>query len=648
MPSTRIRILHVEDVPADADLAERELRQAGFEVDIRRVETREAFLAALADFRPDLILSDYRLPEFDGMQALLLAKEHAPDVPVVITTGSVNEETAVECMKAGAADYVLKEQLGHLGTAVRSALERQRLLVGRRRARQALRESEERYRALFDGMLNGFAYCEMLWEDGRPHDFIYLAVNRAFGELTGLKDVVGRRVSEVIPGIREANPELLDFYGSVASTGTTGTLETYVGVLGIWFSISAYSPKYGHFVAVFDNVTERKKAEAELLVTQQQLAQAQKMEAVGRLAGGVAHDFNNLLTVIQGYGELLAEALAGDPEKRESVGEIVKAAERASALTRQLLAFSRQQVLETHVLDVGAVVADTEKMLKRLIGEDVEIAVVAPPALGRVKADPGQVSQVLLNLALNARDAMPEGGRLSIELANESLDAPLAAANDEIPPGRYVVLSVTDTGSGMDAETSSHVFEPFFTTKERGKGTGLGLATVYGIVRQSGGYVAVKTAPGAGTTFRIYLPRCDEPTTSGIRRSVASRRGTETILLVEDEAAVRALTRTVLERRGYSVLVAEGGAAALDVLARDSRPVHVLLTDLLMPGMNGRDLASRVRALRPATRIVFMSGYAADHAPDFAGDPAAVFLSKPFTERDLVAKIREVLDAPPA
>jgi signal transduction histidine kinase len=646
MSESPLRILHVEDVPADAELAERALRQAGFELDIRRVETREAFLAALADFAPDLILSDYRLPEFDGMQALLLAKEHAPDVPVVITTGSVNEETAVACMKAGAADYVLKEQLGHLGTAVRSALERQRLLVERRRARQALRESEERYRALFDGMLNGFAYCEMLWEDGRPHDFIYLAVNRAFGALTGLKDVISRRVSEVIPGVLEANPELLDFYGRVASTGTSGTLETYVGALGIWFSISAYSPKHGHFVAVFDNVTERKKAEAELLMTQQQLAQAQKMEAVGRLAGGVAHDFNNLLTVIQGYGEMLREALEGDPEKRESVSEIVKAAERAAALTRQLLAFSRQQVLETRVLDVGDVVADTERMLKRLIGEDIEVAVVKPEALGRVKADPGQVSQVLLNLAVNARDAMPEGGRLTIELSNVSLDAPLEAGPEAIPPGRYVVISFTDTGCGMDTDTIGHIFEPFFTTKERGKGTGLGLSTVYGIVRQSGGFVAVKTAPGAGTTFRIYLPRCDEPTTSGIRRAVASRNGTETILLVEDEAGVRALTRTVLERRGYSVLVAENGAAALDVLARDPRPVHVLLTDVLMPGMNGRDLASRVRALRPAARVVFMSGYAADNAPDFAGDPASGFLSKPFTERALASKIREVLDAP--
>jgi nitrogen-specific signal transduction histidine kinase len=389
------------------------------------------------------------------------------------------------------------------------------------------------------------------------------------------------------------------------------------------------------------DISEMKRLEA-------QFRQAQKMEAVGRLAGGVAHDFNNLLTVIQGYGELLAKSLEGDPERRESMDEIVKAAERAAALTRQLLAFSRQQVLEMRVLDVGAVVADIEKMLKRLIGEDVEIVVVMPPALGRVKADPGQIEQVLLNLAVNARDAMPEGGRLTLELADVELDAPLAASHEAIPPGRYVVISMSDTGCGMDAETLGHIFEPFFTTKEKGKGTGLGLATVYGIVRQTGGYVAVKTAPGAGTTLRIYLPRCAESVASGIRPSGLSRRGTETVLLVEDEPAVRTLAKAILERHGYTVLVAESGAAALDVVGRDPRPIHALLTDLVMPGMNGRDLASRVAALRPSIKVVIMSGYAADGAKNPAVDGASGFLSKPFSERVLTAKLREVLDTPPA
>jgi CheY-like chemotaxis protein len=287
-------------------------------------------------------------------------------------------------------------------------------------------------------------------------------------------------------------------------------------------------------------------------------------------------------------------------------------------------------------------------MLRRLIGEDVEIVVVRPETLGLVKADAGQIEQVVLNLAVNSRDAMPGGGRLTLELADADLDAPLVGAQDEIPPGRYVVLSIADTGSGMDAETLGHIFEPFFTTKEKGKGTGLGLATVYGIVRQTGGYVQVTSEPGKGTTFRVFLPRSGEKTTSGVHPSVGSSRGTETVLLVEDEPGVRALAKAVLDRHGYSVLAAENGAAALDVVTRDPRPIHVLLTDLVMPGMNGRELASRVVALRPSIKVVFMSGYTADILTGFDVNVGQVFISKPFNERALTAKLREALDALPA
>ena len=645
MPETRIRILHVEDVPADAELAERELIKAGITFDIRRVETREAFLAGIADFVPDLILSDYRLPEFDGMQALRLAGEHAPNVPVIITTGSVNEETAVDCMKAGAVDYVLKEQLGRLGTAVRSALERQRLRVERRRAEKDI----SRLNAELEEAL---AWQRQIFEGSRDAAFVsdeqarFVAVNRAAAELTGYsrEELLGMGIPDLhdepdLAAYRAFHQRILRGEQILSGAlirrkdGSKVTVEFNNRLITIG------GRRFMHTAG--RDMTERLQLEA-------QLRQAQKMEAVGRLAGGVAHDFNNLLTVIQGYAELLGASLSNDPERSESLGEIVRAAERAAALTRQLLAFSRRQVLETRVLDLAAVVADTEKMLRRLIGEDVEVVVVKPATLGRVKADPGQIEQVLLNLAVNARDAMPGGGRLTVELADVTLDAPFTTSHDSIPSGRYVVVSVRDTGNGMDAETLSHLFEPFFTTKEKGKGTGLGLATVFGIVKQSGGYVDVASAPGAGTTIRVYLPRSDARTTSGVRPRVSSRAGSETVLVVEDEGPVRNLVRAVLERKGYAVLAAQDGAAALELVDKHTGVIHVLLTDVVMPGMNGRELAALVTARRPKVKVIFMSGYTADVPAEFGVEGGPAFFSKPFNERALTAKLREVLDTRPA
>ncbi len=388
------------------------------------------------------------------------------------------------------------------------------------------------------------------------------------------------------------------------------------------------------------DLTERGQLEA-------QLAQAQKMEAVGRLAGGVAHDFNNLLTVIQGYGELVRDSLSSDP-RRESMDELLKAAGRATSLTRQLLAFSRKQVLEPKVVHLAEIVRETGRMLERLIGEHIALSLAAPEERATVKADPGQIEQVILNLAVNARDAMPNGGHLTVSAGSLTTATPLDGFPDQLPAGRWVLMTMEDTGCGMDAETLSHAFEPFFTTKERGKGTGLGLSTVYGIVRQSDGRVQVTSVPGKGTTIQVYLPRSDEKTTSGVRPSVGSSRGTETVLVVEDEAAVRNLVRAVLERKGYVVLAAEDGAAALDLVDAYAGVIHVLLTDLVMPGMNGRDLAARVRAKRPAIKVVFMSGYTADVPTELGVEGGPGFLSKPFNERALTAKLREVLDAQPA
>jgi two-component system cell cycle sensor histidine kinase/response regulator CckA len=395
-----------------------------------------------------------------------------------------------------------------------------------------------------------------------------------------------------------------------------------------------------HFVAVKEDISERKQLEA-------QLVQAQRMEAIGRLAGGVAHDFNNLLTVIQGYGELVRDSLSGDP-RREGMDELLKAAGRATSLTRQLLAFSRKQVLEPKILHLGEVVRETGRMLERLIGEEITLALVVSEDPATVKADPGQIEQVVLNLAVNARDAMPKGGRLTVSVGSLTTPTPLDGLPDEIPAGRWVLLTVEDTGSGMDADTLSHAFEPFFTTKERGKGTGLGLSTVYGIVRQSGGYVQLSTAPGKGTTFQIYLPRSDERRVSGTHTGVFAAPGSETILVVEDEPAVRNLVRAMLEKQGYVVLIAEDGAGALEILDEHSGPIHVLLTDMVMPGMSGRDLAGAVTARRPSIRVIFMSGYTANVPADLGVEGGPLFLSKPFSERALASKLREALDASPA
>jgi PAS domain S-box-containing protein len=398
-----------------------------------------------------------------------------------------------------------------------------------------------------------------------------------------------------------------------------------------------------HFIAIKAEVTERKRLE-------QQLRQAQKMEAVGRLAGGVAHDFNNLLTIISGYGGLLLEHPSIIEPLRSYVNEIRNATGRAASLTRQLLAFSRQQVLAPRVLGLNAVVANIEKMLKRLIGEDIDLVTNLEESLWPVKADPGQLEQVLLNLAVNARDAMPDGGVLTISTANVEMDSASAQTHFPLSPGPYVLLAFNDTGIGMDAETQARIFDPFFTTKEKGKGTGLGLAMVYGIVKQSGGYIWVYSEVGKGTTFKIYLPRSEgEVDESGPGRSlVEAQQGTETLLLVEDEEAVRALVRNVLKERGYRVMEASRGEDALELAEQYWGQIDLLVTDVVMPQMSGHELARRLTNLHPQIKVLYISGYA-DNADWYQGGPSSgvAFLQKPFSPEALAHKVREVLGGPP-
>jgi two-component system cell cycle sensor histidine kinase/response regulator CckA len=398
-------------------------------------------------------------------------------------------------------------------------------------------------------------------------------------------------------------------------------------------------------VIVNRDITERRRLE-------EQFRQAQKMEAVGRLSGGIAHDFNNLLGVIIGYSEILQEKLQPTNPLRGSVDEILGAGRRAATLTRQLLAFSRQQVLEPKVLNLNAVLKDMGNMLPRMIGEDIELSMVLGTALGRVKADQGQIEQIVMNLTVNARDAMPDGGKLFIETTNAEIDLSFAKRYSyPVQQGSYVLLTVSDTGIGMDAETQAHIFEPFFTTKEKGKGTGLGLATAYGIVKQSGGYIDVYSELGTGTTFKIYLPRVHDaldsqkPAESDLMKS----RGNETILLVEDETSLRTLTRNLLELSGYTVLEASNGSEAMTISQQHSGLLQLLLTDVVMPGMSGRVLAGQVIEQRPLIKVVYMSGYTGQAVgAHVALEEGSFFLQKPFSRDGLVSKVRQALDSEPA
>jgi two-component system, cell cycle sensor histidine kinase and response regulator CckA len=394
-------------------------------------------------------------------------------------------------------------------------------------------------------------------------------------------------------------------------------------------------------VIVNRDITSRRRLE-------EQFRQAQKMEAVGRLSGGIAHDFNNLLGVIIGYGEILVEKFAKTDPAHESVDEILKAGKRAASLTRQLLAFSRQQVLEPKAVNLNEIVSDTEKMLHRLVGEDIEFVTQLSESLGTVKADPSQIEQVLMNLVVNARDAMPEGGKLLIETTNIEVDESFVQRYSFVfKTGSYVLLSVTDTGIGMDAEMQAHIFEPFFTTKGKDVGTGLGLATVYGIVKQSGGYIEVLSEPGHGTTFKIYMPRIEETPqlASEPAKLIDSLHGLETILVVEDEASLRNLTCSVLRSLGYTILSAGNGLEALEIAMTDSN-IQLLLTDVVMPGVNGPVLAQKLRERKHNLKVIYMSGYTGQGVGNRGTEhPNGWFLAKPFTQELLAYKVRAVLDS---
>jgi two-component system cell cycle sensor histidine kinase/response regulator CckA len=473
----------------------------------------------------------------------------------------------------------------------------------------------------------------------------YIDVNESFLRVTGYsrEEVIGRTSLELKfwerPEDRSRLIEILWEHGFVRDLEITYLTKS--GEQRVALDSAELVEVAGQecLIAILRDVTEQKSLE-------KQLRQTQKMEAIGQLSGGIAHDFNNLLGVIIGYSEILEERLPqGDPLHKEC-GQIKKAGQSAASLTRQLLAFSRQQVLEPRLLDLNAIVLNVEKMLQRLIGEHIDLRTTLDPALGSIKADQSQIEQVIMNLAVNARDAMPQGGKLMIETANVELDEDYARLHPPQLPGAYVLLAVADTGMGMDMETQSHIFEPFFTTKEVGKGTGLGLSTVYGVVRQSGGHIWVYSEPGQGTTFKIYLPQAGRAARAGKPATGLTEpsRGAQTILLVEDEDALRELTRNILENSGYTILEAERPDKAIEIALRHSGPIHLLLTDMVMPGMNGRALAMKLTPIRPEMKVVYMSGYTGFTNPELS-DSQITLLPKPYTRDALLRKLQEALES---
>ncbi len=758
-----LRVLLVEDSPIDAKLILHELRHTARPITHERVEDAAAMRAALAKGGWHLIISDWSLPRFSALAALDVQKSMASDLPFIIVSGALGEAAAVDAMRAGAHDYVLKDNLVRLVPAV----ERELRDAGERHER---RVQEARFRALIEKSQDGVALADTdgvffylspsakrilgftdeskggdgwrlqssvhpldrarvdgmwaslvtdpdrsvtiefrvvhadgaaRWIEGtatnlsadpavraivgnfrditdRKYSFQKLQASEARFARLAESGIIGIVVSDLVGNVLDVNQAALQMVGytqdevfrtaglwakmtppewssadmvAVKQLAERGSAEPWEKELfhkdgtRVPVLLGVAMIDQDQSITVLADLTARKQAERALRNSEDQLRQAQKMEAIGRLAGGIAHDFNNLLSTILSYSEILIEDLQHDDPIRADLESINEAGKRAASLTRQLLMFSRQQVVEQRVVDLNTLLTDMDKLLRRLLGEDVKLVSQHARALGKVKIDPSQIEQVVMNLVVNARDAMPTGGQLTIATDNIDIDAAYASKHLGMITGRHVIIRVTDTGTGMDAATQARVFEPFFTTKELGQGTGLGLSTVFGIVKQSGGYVAVQSEPGKGSMFTVYLPRTEEPL-DALRHVIepVSLSGSETILVVEDEEQVRAVAIGILERKGYQVMAAHDAAEAMLMADRFEGTIHLLLTDVVMPHMSGPELAKRISRTRPEMKLLCMSGYTDDAVVRHGVlDSTIAFLQKPLTPESLTRRVREVL-----
>ncbi|HEU4643337.1 MAG TPA: response regulator [Gemmatimonadaceae bacterium] len=584
-------------------------------------------LATRMSLPPAVALVDLRLPDMDGIEVVSRLRGVSALTEVLILTGNASLDSAVRAMREQSYDYLVKPVApDRLVSTIDRAAERWR----RKSAEAAMRESQERLRRVFDHVRDALFITD-------AHGDI-LDANPAACALGGrpLEDLRGSPLDAVLGapvlGAGDAMPDEAEY--RVPGPGrSTRILEV---------RSNTFAP--GMSVHTVHDLSERRRLEEEL-------HQSRKMDAIGRLAGGVAHDINNVLTAITCYSEMLLADLPGADARREDVLEIRHAAQRAAGLTGQLLAFSRKQILQPRLIDLNIVVGDMERMLTRMIGEDITLALSLAPDLWLVRADPGQLEQVVMNLAVNARDAMPRGGRIEIATANLSLERPYVHRQGVVEPGDYVSLRVSDCGGGIHEDIMPHLFEPFFTTKGQGKGTGLGLSTVYGIITQSNGKIEVTSEPGAGAAFTMYLPRADGEEHETARTDAGVRgagHGSETILVAEDDDALRNLLTRLLSQHGYRVLAASGAAEAVALAERHAGEVHLLLTDVVMPGGSGRELAERLWEVLPGLRVLYMSGYTDDVLVHRGvSDAVHTVLQKPFTTEALVRTLREALDAAP-